>query len=435
MSGYFPAQHGVKYTLETDMPSPQYPQVELATSFKNPATVVAAAGYTPVYKGKFHCIKPANGSTWVPDRRQPVRLHPLGSAGCRRQPGRLGGGRRRQRRALHELPGHAAAGTEGALQYLTTGGRAEPAVLHGRLAGQPPRRAVLPEELHQRGYDNSWLQGEIEPPATANEDLSTKPSVQAEFLQIFNLSGPIPTPQMKRNYLNFYGNLMKSSDAYLVKILDTLTSTGLLDNTLVIATADHGEMGTSHGGMRQKNFNFYEEAMRVPLVYSNPRLFRSPDDRRAGLPRRLPADAGQPGRRAGRAPAPTGRGSTTPIRSSTGPPKPPQDYTVFTYDDYQSGQANGPYPQPPNHVVSIREQRYKLARYYDANGKVPAQWEMYDLKPIRSSAQPRLQALQAHARAGAPVPAAAAQAHAGRADAAQAAELSAWRRRQALFTP
>ena len=27
---------------------------------------------------------------------------------------------------------------------------------------------------------------------------------------------------MKRNYLNFYGNLMKASDAYLVKMLDTL---------------------------------------------------------------------------------------------------------------------------------------------------------------------------------------------------------------------
>ena len=67
MSGYFPAQHGVKYTLETDMPSPEYPQVELATSFANPATVVAAAGYTPVYKGKFHCNKPANGTTWVPN--------------------------------------------------------------------------------------------------------------------------------------------------------------------------------------------------------------------------------------------------------------------------------------------------------------------------------------------------------------------------------
>ena len=81
---------------------------------------------------------------------------------------------------------------------------------------------------------------------------------------------------MKRNYLNFYGNLMKSSDAYLVKLLDTLAKTGLLDNTLVIATADHGEMGTAHGGMRQKNFNVYEESTRVPLVYSNPRLFKKP---------------------------------------------------------------------------------------------------------------------------------------------------------------
>ena len=39
MSGYFPAQHGVKYTLETDMPASQYPQVELATTLQNPATV------------------------------------------------------------------------------------------------------------------------------------------------------------------------------------------------------------------------------------------------------------------------------------------------------------------------------------------------------------------------------------------------------------
>ena len=44
----------------------------------------------------------------------------------------------------------------------------------------------------------------------------------------------------------------------------------------MIATADHGEMGTAHGGLRQKNFNFYEESTRVPLVYSNPRLFPRP---------------------------------------------------------------------------------------------------------------------------------------------------------------
>ena len=45
---------------------------------------------------------------------------------------------------------------------------------------------------------------------------------------------------------------------------------------MVIATSDHGEMGMTHGGMRQKNFQAYEETMRVPLVWSNPQLFPRP---------------------------------------------------------------------------------------------------------------------------------------------------------------
>ena len=57
-----------------------------------------------------------------------------------------------------------------------------------------------------------------------------------------------------------------------------------------------------------------------------------------------------------------------------------QSYTVFTFDDFQSGQASGPYVPPPNHITSIREGRYKLARYYDVNGNAPEQLEMYDLK-------------------------------------------------------
>ena len=232
---------------------------------------------------------------------------------------------------------------------------------------------------------------------------------------------------MKRNYLNFYGNLMKASDAYLVKILDTLEARGLLDNTLVIATADHGEMGTAHGGMRQKNFNFYEETMRVPLVYSNPAPVpagRETNDALVSHVDFLPTLASLVGAPPTRARRLAGRRLLRPD------PQPlaeaaPQDYTVFTYDDYQSGQASGPYPQPPNHIVSIREQRYKLARYYDADGKVPDQWEMYDLKtdPLERD-EPRLQALQAHARAAARVQAPAAQAGPRGADAAAAAELT-----------
>ncbi|HZO05895.1 MAG TPA: sulfatase/phosphatase domain-containing protein, partial [Solirubrobacterales bacterium] len=59
-----------------------------------------------------------------------------------------------------------------------------------------------------------------------------------------------------------------------------------------------------------------------------------------------------------------------------------QDYVVFTYDDVQSGQKSGPYPKAPNHIVSIREERWKLAKYYAVEPKkpTPPQWEMYDLK-------------------------------------------------------
>lgn len=68
--------------------------------------------------------------------------------------------------------------------------------------------------------------------------------------------------------------------------------------------------------------------------------------------------------------------------SSTPKPscKPVQDYVVFTYDDYQAGQDSPPYVKPPQHLIAIREQRFKIAKYYDAKRRVKPQWEMYDLK-------------------------------------------------------
>jgi arylsulfatase A-like enzyme len=385
MSGYFPAQHGVKYTLETDMPSPQYPQVELATTFRNPATVVAAAGYTPVYKGKFHCTKPANGTTWVPEDVNQygfTRWNPPDAGGDQSIPEEGGGIYDNDGRYMYD-EGTAAAGTEGAIQYLSqTAAQSQPFFMVVSLVN-PHDVLLYPKNYENGGYDDSWLQGELEVPATVDEDLSTKPSVQAQFRRIFNLSGPIPTPQMKRNYLNFYGNLMKASDAYLVKLLDTLEQRGLLQDTLVIATADHGEMGTAHGGMRQKNFNAYEEATRVPLVYSNPRLFPQArtTDALVSHVDFLPTLASLVAAPSSARDADwAGIDYSQQVLSRSPAVKPSQDYTVFTYDDYQSGQSSGPYPRPPNHIVAIREERWKLARYYDAAGREPDQWEMYDLK-------------------------------------------------------
>ena len=50
----------------------------------------------------------------------------------------------------------------------------------------------------------------------------------------------------------------------------------LRSRTVVFRCADHGEMGLSHGGLRQKAFNSYEETIHIPLVVSNPVLFPKP---------------------------------------------------------------------------------------------------------------------------------------------------------------
>ena len=169
-----------------------------------------------------------------------------------------------------------------------------------------------------------------------------------------------------RNYLNFYGNLMRSSDSYLVNVLDKLEETGLFDDTLIVRTADHGEMGLAHGGLRQKNFNFYEEATRVPLVYSNPKLFPKPAETDAlvshvdFLPTLASLAAAPESARANWQGVDYSKLVLNPAN-----PRPVQDYVVFTYDDFQSGQKKPPYPKPPNHIVSIREGRWKLAKYYD----------------------------------------------------------------------
>src|SRR5690606_20962626 len=59
--------------------------------------------------------------------------------------------------------------------------------------------------------------------------------------------------------------------------------------------------------------------------------------------------------------------------------KPTQDRIVFTFDDWQAGQAQGPYIPAPNHITTVRERRWKLSKYYDAEGQKKTQWEMYDL--------------------------------------------------------
>jgi choline-sulfatase len=389
MSGYFPAQHGVKYTLEEDMPYPEYPyQAELPRppAISNLATVMKAAGYNVIYKGKWHCSKPAQKENAQPsdlERYGFTRWNPP-DAGANQSVPEAGGGFIDNDGRFIESVGSPEAGDEGVMQYLSSAAaQQQPFFLVISLVNPHDVLFYPSKTFQEAGYDDSWIQGDINVPETNDEDLSTKPSVQEQFLKIFNLTGKPKTEKEKRAYLNYYGNLMRSSDNYIVNVLNKLEAAGLYDDTLIVRTADHGEMGLTHGGMRQKNFNFYEEATRVPLVYSNPKLFPAPQSTDAlvshvdFLPT-LASLAGTP--KSARSNWQGMDYSKLVLKPKTA--KPVQDYVVFTYDDFQSGQANGPYPKPPNHIISIREGRWKLAKYYDTSKKnpKPTQWEMYDLK-------------------------------------------------------
>jgi choline-sulfatase len=389
MSGYFPAQHGVKYTLEEDMPFPEYPhQVELPRPpvLPNLATVMRAAGYNVVYKGKWHCSKPAQKENAQPsdlERYGWTRWNPP-DAGANQSVPEAGGGFVDNDGRFMESVGSPEAGSEGVMQYLgSVADKQQPFFLVISLVNPHDVLFYPSKTFEEAGYDDSWIQGDMEVPETNGEDLSTKPSVQEQFLRIFNLTGKPKTKAEKRAYLNYYGNLMRSSDNYIVNVLNKLEEVGLYDDTLIIRTADHGEMGLTHGGMRQKNFNFYEEATRVPLVYSNPKLFPKPvsTDAMVSHVDFLPtlaslAKAPQSARASWQ-----GKDYSKLVLQPKSA-KPVQEYVVFTYDDFQSGQAKPPYPKPPNHIVAIREGRWKLARYYDVSKRnpKPPQWEMYDLK-------------------------------------------------------
>ncbi len=389
LTGYFPAQHGVKYTLEDNMKNPtRNPQVEmpLPSELSNMATVMKAAGYTTIYKGKWHLSKPPYGekatqeivSKYGFDRWDPP------DAGANQDIDQAGGGNPNNDGRYMDSEG--VGSSEGALQYLNTeAAKQEPFFMVVSLVN-PHDVLFYPKVWEEAGYDESWLEGEMHPPATVGEDLSTKPSVQKEFVTLMDtLGGRLNTREKQRRYLNFYGNLMKKSDEYLVEVLNSLEANGLMDDTLVVRTSDHGEMGLAHGGMRQKNFNFYEETLRVPMVFSNPKLFPKPHSTDALVSHvdLLPTLASLVG-----APKSARRNwqgvdySKLVLRPNL--KRSVQDYVVFTYDDYQSGQKHGPYPKPPNHVVSIREERWKLAKYHDVNPDKKArkrpQWEMYDLK-------------------------------------------------------
>jgi choline-sulfatase len=310
MTGLYPAQHGVKSLLFCDDPSAKWQRsrAQLSPDIPNIATVMAEAGYHVVLKGKFHLSRPvkydgeAKRHYWseadIPFMAERYGFHgwnppdmsdPIGTSD-------YGGGSINNDGRYIDGTGTAAGKPmsedeqfrQSAVNFINTYQGEKPFCLIVSLVnphdaqGYPGRGIQNPlgrkPIYEQAGYKLEEFENlPIDLPPTVDEDLTTKPSAHRAIRRVINIGiGNVRSRTRQRNYTRFYAYLCREVDQQIGKVLDALDANGLTENTLIIRTSDHGELGMAHGKMREKFYNAYRETLNVPLIFSNPKLFPEP---------------------------------------------------------------------------------------------------------------------------------------------------------------
>jgi len=77
-----------------------------------------------------------------------------------------------------------------------------------------------------------------------------------------------------REFLRVYYAMVKLVDDQVGHILKALESSGQLDRTIIVFTADHGDMAGGHGMVWKSTGAFYDEIVRIPLLLRYPGAFK-----------------------------------------------------------------------------------------------------------------------------------------------------------------
>ena len=131
-------------------------------------------------------------------------------------------------------------------------------------------------------YDYSkWGRGTtkgdaIKKPATLNQSPDSLPPALKGWHEgknkVWRLDKAARDEQLFRFYIASYYALVTEIDYHIGVIVKALEEEGLLENTIVVYTSDHGDFVGRHGMIEKcaTGHNVYEETLRVPLIVSQP---------------------------------------------------------------------------------------------------------------------------------------------------------------------
>lgn len=138
---------------------------------------------------------------------------------------------------------------------------------------QPHQVAATQKYLNLKATLNKEEYLKQIPPIPANVESN---GARAEMLEIGSGSRNW-TDEQWALYRWMYCRLVEEVEQQIGRILTALKKSGLAENTIVVFTSDHGEMGQSHG-LVFKN-QLLEEATRTPLIIAGPGIRKGAVDR------------------------------------------------------------------------------------------------------------------------------------------------------------
>lgn len=127
-----------------------------------------------------------------------------------------------------------------------------------------PHPPLLPPEPYDQMYDSAAV--DLPPGWDTPDPFDPLLTAQSRFKGVIN---PIEA-EVRRMRGHYYG-LVSQIDHHVGRILDTLDRTGLRERTVVVFSADHGELLGDHGQWGKRSF--YEGAAKVPFLVSCPGRF------------------------------------------------------------------------------------------------------------------------------------------------------------------